>query len=156
MIFIEIAKSEPGVFREVFLLLLGAFFAFIFSLIQSSLARKQRWQLASESMLKDLDEIQQKIERLALNPTKQNTILLFYIYEHCSHMLRIKSKDFKTKKKRINDVINYIKDSYTQIILDPENEKLINQIGVESPRYDLFIKSVSMAILDAFIMVIGK
>jgi hypothetical protein len=149
MIIIEIGKSDSGILRDLLLLVFGGVLTLIISILQSFLARKQLWHSICESMLADLDTLEQRIELLAKNPNKQNHISIYYLIEHCVHMLEIKSKNFKSKKAKIELVEKYIRDTCVELLLDSENENIINVIGTESPQYDLFIKKISVSILEA-------
>jgi hypothetical protein len=132
----------PDVYNEIFLIIFGALVTGIIAFLQWLFNRSQLWQGACESMLHDLENLYLKIEILARNPQGQNHISFQFVIENCKHMVKIKGRKFCTKKTCIHDVQQLIDDAYFEIVLNPENEKVINVSGLGSQQYNLLMVAV--------------
>lgn len=137
---------DPDVYSEMFLILFGAFVTLVITLFQWLFSRIQLWQSACEAMLHDLEDLYIKTEVLAQNPQSQNHISFQFIITNCKHMIKIKGKKFLTKKSCVSEVQQLIDDAYFEIILNPENEKVINVSGLASSQYQFLMVAVQKVI----------
>lgn len=140
---------DPNVYNEIFLILFGTLVTLVITLFQWFFSKVHLWQSACESMLHDLEELYIKTETLARNPQSQNHISFQFVINNCKHMIKIKGKKFLTKKSCICTVQQLIDDAYFEIILNPENEKVINVTGLASSQYQFLMIAVQNVVNQA-------
>ena len=140
---------NPNVYNEMFLFLFGALVTLAITFFQWLFSRRQLWQGACESMLQDLRDLYLKTEALAQNPQPQNHISFQFAIDNCKHMIMVKGKRFVTKRACIQVVRNLVGEAYFEIVLNPENEKVINVSGPDSPQYQVLMMAVQRVVNQA-------
>ncbi|MCH3916632.1 MAG: hypothetical protein LKE40_04040 [Spirochaetia bacterium] len=136
--------------REVAINLLsgfiGAVIVYLFSLLH---LRRQEWHLARENIFCRFASFYSEIGEMVSKPCKANHYTFQFVFEREKNFLKHEGKQFLCKKKMLNQISDAMENSYKEIVLKPDNERILLKDGETNTHYGDFISHIQLLISTA-------